>query len=231
MRRQVRLTSNAEVAGELLDFEGRRVVDVGCGEGRLTRLLARRGAEAFGIDVDAAALAKARAALGEENATLIAAKAEDLPFRDGSMDIVVFSNSLHHIAVDKMAQALIEAARVLKPGGRLCVMEPLAEGTYFEAMRLVDDESEVRAKAYEALQKAESFGLSQQREATYFVRRRFESFEAFRSSHARRSEKRRAVFDARGEEIRARFLEKAREEEGSFVFDQPSRVNLLAKKA
>ncbi len=224
------MTSNAEVAGELLDLDGRRVIDVGCGEGKLTRTLTRQGAEVFGIDVDETALTKARAALKGEKVTFMTAKAEDLPFENGSADIVVFSNSLHHVAADKMAQALIEAARVLKPGGRLCVMEPLAEGSYFEAMRLVHDESEVRAKAYEELQKAEAFGFSQQKEMTYCVCRRFESFEAFRSSHAARSEKRRAVFDARAEEIRERFLENAREENGGFVFDQPTRVNLLGKR-
>ncbi len=156
------MTSNAEFAKELLDLDGRRVIDIGCGEGKLTRTLARQWAEVFGIDVDETALTKARAALKGENATFMTAKAEDLPFEDGSMDVVVFPNSLHHIAVEKMPQALIEAARVLKPGGRLCVMEPPAEGDYFEAMRLVHDESEVRAKAYEALQDAEACGFSRE---------------------------------------------------------------------
>ncbi len=47
---QVRLTSNAEVAKELLDLDGRRAIDIGCGEGKLTRTLGRQEDGGFVFD-------------------------------------------------------------------------------------------------------------------------------------------------------------------------------------
>lgn len=227
--RQVRVANGTDIVKELLELDGRRVVDVGCGEGRFTRALATQGAEVFGIDINDAALAAASAAPGGENVTYLLGRAEDLPFEDASIDVVVYSNSLHHIDADNMAQALGEAARVLKPEGKLCVIEPLAEGSYFEAMRLVKDETDVRAKAYEALSKAQALGLEHETELRYDEPRRFESYEAFRQRQQAIAEARRAVFDAHNEEIRANFLANARQEAGEFVLDQPTRVNLLRK--
>ena len=230
--RQVRVANGTDIVKELLELDGRRAVDVGCGEGRFTRALAAQGAEVFGIDIDDAALAAASAAPGGENVTYILGRAEDLPFEDASIDVVVFSNSLHHIYhidADNMAQALGEAARVLKPDGKLCVIEPLAEGSYFEAMRLVKDETDVRAKAYEALSKAEALGLEHETELRYDEPRRFESYEVFRQRQQAIAEDRRAVFDAHNDEIRANFMANARQEAGEFVLDQPTRVNLLRK--
>jgi ubiquinone/menaquinone biosynthesis C-methylase UbiE len=227
--RQDRMANETEIVKELLDLDGRRVIDVGCGEGRFTRALAAEGAEVFGIDVNDAALAAASAAPGGENVTYMLGRGEVLPFEDASIDVVVYSNSLHHIDADKMAEALGEASRVLKPDGKLCVIEPLAEGSYFEALRLVKDETDVRAKAYEALSKGEALGLENETELRYDEPRRFKSYDIFRQRQSARGAARRAAFDARNDEIRANFLANARQEGGEFVLDQPTRVNLLRK--
>jgi ubiquinone/menaquinone biosynthesis C-methylase UbiE len=225
------MADETEIVKELLDLDGRRVIDVGCGEGRFTRALAAQGAEVFGIDINDAALAAASAAPGGENVTYMLGRGEDLPFEDASIDVVVYSNSLHHIDADNLAQALGEAVRVLKPDGKLCIIEPLAEGSYFEAMRLVKDETDVRAKAYEALSKAPALGLENETELRYDEPRRFKSYEAFRQRQSARGDERRAAFDAHNEEIRANFLAHAREEAGELVLNQPTRVNLLRKPA
>lgn len=226
---QERLTSNAEVANKLLDPKGMKGVDVGCGEGRFTRYLASQGAEMHGIDINDKSLDKARAALDGENVTFQNARGEDMPFDDGSMDLVVYSNSFHHIARDKMVTALAEAVRVLKPGGLLYVMEPVAQGNYFEGTRLINDESVIRAEVYELIQDAGAHGFDAVDEITYSSPRRFESYEAFRDDQASRSAKRQALFDEKDDEIRDRFLAHAIPDDGGFVFTQIFRVNLLRK--
>lgn len=90
---------------------GRRVLDLGCRYGALTRAYLA-GNEVVGVDVDREALAEA-AALGI--ATVWADLDEPLPFPDGSFDRVVMGEVLEHLRFP--AQAVAEAGRVLRPGG------------------------------------------------------------------------------------------------------------------
>jgi SAM-dependent methyltransferase len=123
---------------ELLPRGAAKVVDVGCGEGRITRELGRRGYATVGIDVAAGLvqLARARDAGGEYRV----AAAERLPFDDASFDVVVAFNVL--MSVDDPACAIDEAARVLRPGGHLCasIVHPLASsGEWQDDLFLVRD--------------------------------------------------------------------------------------------
>ena len=92
-----------------------------------------------------AAAAKAAGA----NVEFRVASGEALPWPDATFDVVAFSNSLHHMPTP--AAALAEAARALKPGGLLYVMEPVPSGNYHEATKLVNDETEVRTQAWRDL--------------------------------------------------------------------------------
>ena len=145
-----RLTQIQALEG-VIDPAGKTVVDVGCGDGALVRHLARLGAHAIGIEVSEAQLARARAQAGTAE-TYQVASAESLPLADGSADAILYMKSFHHLPLAAMRPALAEASRVLALAGRLVVIEPLAEGGFFEMTRLVEDETEVRAAAYAALQ-------------------------------------------------------------------------------
>ena len=230
---QVRYSSNVEIAGELLELDGKTALDVGCGEGRFTRILAARAKHVTGIDINQDSLDRAAAKDAAEDApvTWRNAPAEDMPFIDSSLDVVVFSNSLHHVAREMMDRAIGEAERVLKPGGVLYVMEPVAAGDYFEATRKVNDEREVREHAKAAITGAASKGFTPVTEVTYHARRTFESFEEFADEQSRRSEKRRKIIGADRDGIRESFVNAARKDGGKLWFDQIFRVNLLRKPA
>lgn len=139
-------TNNMDVIREVFaPLEGRHILDIGCGRGRLLRALVRRGAVVTGVDPSAELLAKAREAAPE--VTLAQSGGEALPFRDGVFSGAIFLNSLHHIPQNLIRPALSEAMRVLIPGAPLLVIEPLARGGYHEVFAPLDDETEVRAGA------------------------------------------------------------------------------------
>ncbi|MEX2210404.1 MAG: class I SAM-dependent methyltransferase [Gaiellaceae bacterium] len=106
-----------EVFFELLPAPGRRTLDLGCGEGRLTRDLKALGHEVVGVDAAEELVAAAREA--DPQLQLVVADAAALPFGDGEFDLVVAFMSLQD--VDDLEGATSEAARVLEPGGRLCL--------------------------------------------------------------------------------------------------------------
>ncbi|MEM8774588.1 MAG: methyltransferase domain-containing protein [Pseudomonadota bacterium] len=94
----------------------KRVLDVGCGEGRFCRMMTDLGLKATGIDPTKQLLEVAKAQGGSEYYN---SSAEELPFWDGDFDLVVFYLSL--IDIDGLSAAIREASRVLKTDGRILV--------------------------------------------------------------------------------------------------------------
>lgn len=104
-----------------------RLLDIGTGTGRVLELLAPRVRQALGVDASKAMLALARARLSDGRFAHCAVRLADmyrLPLPDAGFDIVVLQMVLHH--AEDPDGAVIEAARVLSPGGRLLVID-LAE--------------------------------------------------------------------------------------------------------
>ena len=98
---------------------GDRALDVACGTGDLAALAAATGARAVGVDFAPAMLAAARRR--RPGAMLVRADAGALPFRTGSADVVLCGFALRNfVAIEPV---LAEAARVLRPGGRLVLLE------------------------------------------------------------------------------------------------------------
>ena len=105
-----------------------RLLDVGCGEGRLTTRLASLGKEAFGLDPVAADVERGWRAIPpdlRQHITLAVGTGEHLPFPDRTFDVVFFSWSLCCMAsTDRMQASLHEAWRVLRPEGYLVNLQP-----------------------------------------------------------------------------------------------------------
>jgi SAM-dependent methyltransferase len=116
---------------ELVPQPQGRTLEVGCGEGRVTRDLSRRGHSVVAIDPVAALIRLARDA--DAGNDYLRCDSAALPFADGSFDLAVFYNSL--MDLDDMEGSLLEAARVLRPDGKLCacVTHPIADAGQFES--------------------------------------------------------------------------------------------------
>ena len=118
------------------DVSGFRVVDVGCGSGANSVLLAGRGAHVWGVDIseDLLRLAARRMTVNgmEGGATFIASSAHDMPFPDNSIDLVFGIAILHHLDLDLVSR---EIRRVLKPGGRAIFKEPVRNSAVVRFLR------------------------------------------------------------------------------------------------
>lgn len=105
-----------------------RVLDVGCGTGYLIRVLAGhypRAQELAGIDAASNMIQAAKSINDDERLTFVTGVAEQLPYADASMDLVVSSTSFDHWS--DQGAGLAECARVLRPGGHLVLVDQFSQ--------------------------------------------------------------------------------------------------------
>jgi ubiquinone/menaquinone biosynthesis C-methylase UbiE len=113
----------------LLDLKKEdRVLDLGCGTGVLTRMIAdqldaKSGGLAVGIDAASKMIHVAQKRRQSETCRFEVVAAEDLPYENGTFDAVVSSLFFHHVPLDLKERALKEARRVLVPKGKLVIAD------------------------------------------------------------------------------------------------------------
>jgi ArsR family transcriptional regulator len=115
------------------------IADLGAGEGTLSQLLARRAERVIAID-NSEKMVQYGSDLAREhgvaNIEYRKGDLEALPIYDGSVDVALFSQSLHH--AQHPGRAVAEAHRILKPGGRILVLD-LVKHRFEEARELYAD--------------------------------------------------------------------------------------------
>jgi ArsR family transcriptional regulator len=104
------------------------LLDIGCGQGRILKLLASRAHRAVGVDIDSDARKLARAELflaGTPNTTLRQGDMDALPFDDAEFDTIILDDVL--VNAKDPAASLREAARLLSPGGQLMLLASVGD--------------------------------------------------------------------------------------------------------
>lgn len=124
----------------------KRVLEVGCGDGRITALLAGGPKELIAIEPDEDKLNEAREKI--RGVDFQAGSGEDLKFPDKFFDVVIFTLSLHH---QDSKTAISEARRVIKDDGVILVVEPVEEGEVEQVFALFNDEKEAKIMAQDAI--------------------------------------------------------------------------------
>lgn len=150
--------------------EGLRVADLGCGNGRYSRLLAERGASVFGIDVSPDQIVLARKLNACERVKYFLGDAAETSFSGGSFDLVLLKLVVPALQSREALEGVLrEAVRILKPGGKLVLatLHPLyvsasknesnhslsfdfknyfAEGCTYDSEAVLADGSKIRFK-------------------------------------------------------------------------------------
>lgn len=147
---------------EFVQLNGKTLLEVGCGDGRLTALLASKVEAITAIDPDDNSIEAARKNVN--GVTFLVGSGEKLDFVNESFDIVLFSYSLHH---QDCVKALAEAKRVLRQDGHILIIEPTSDGEFTllvsifekdEILRLQQTLDYVSSGAFNILRK-ETYGV------------------------------------------------------------------------
>ena len=102
--------------------QGKNVLDIACGEGYGSNLLAETAEMVKGVDIDESTITKAKNKYGRKNLSFVTGSVEKIPFDASSFDVVTSFETLEHISAhDTM---LTEIKRVLRPGGVLLISTP-----------------------------------------------------------------------------------------------------------
>ena len=120
-RKNSELPGVSEFFGNL---EGKHLLELGCGSGKMAVLLAKSGAEVTAFDLSPVSVQTARqlAAINSMNIDFAVASGEQLPFANDSFDIIFGKSILHHLIINLGKHNIY---RVLKKGGMAVFVEPL----------------------------------------------------------------------------------------------------------
>jgi SAM-dependent methyltransferase len=169
MQRDIEQTTR-RVLMDCPGFRGGRILEIGCGTGRLTALYVAEALCVVGVEPDMGALLHATRNLAgclddmkRVGGGLVCASGADLPLRGACFDAVFFTLSLHHHP--SAEAALAQARRVLRPGGLIFVLEPTVTSRIQRMCKAFEDEDHCLEAVERVLGRCES-GIVFRREFT-----------------------------------------------------------------
>lgn len=135
----VTAVENQHILSEFGDVRGKRVLDYGCGSAEGGVYLAKLGAQVVGIDVSPGMLDAAQRLAAHHGVTIETrpVTSDAIPAETDEFDLIYGNGVLHHVSLDK---AIPELARVLRPAGKGCFIEPLPYNPVINVYRRIAKE-------------------------------------------------------------------------------------------
>lgn len=130
-------SGEAKLLDAMGDIKGKRVLEYGCGQGRLSVLMAKRGALVTSLDLgpDLVRLAAKVAKLNGVSVEYVVGDISQPHFPPDSFDVVVGDSILHHLTVKGAQMAIAQAHKVLRPGWSAYFLEPVENSPTFEYLQ------------------------------------------------------------------------------------------------
>lgn len=210
---------------------GQRLVELGCGRAETTRKLAETfpELEIIATEVDPLQHAKNAAIEDLPNVSFRFGGAQKIELPNQSVNFVVMLKSLHHVPVEWMQQSLEEINRILVAGGLAFILEPVYAGEFNRILRIFNDEQEVRADAFAAIESSVAMGKFDLVEQFFFDSIvRFEDFADYETRIMAATHLHLSIDDATREQTFAAF-ESYVDRHGLAEFRAPTRVDLLKR--
>jgi SAM-dependent methyltransferase len=147
---------NRYILSQFGDVRGKRILDYGCGAGESAVYLAKLGAHVVGVDVSQGMLATAQKLAQHHGVTIETRRVEgsSVPAADGEFDLIYGNGVLHHV---DLGVARRELARVLKPNGIGCFIEPLTYNPAIDVYRRLADTIRTKDEKPLSFRDVESF--------------------------------------------------------------------------
>ena len=131
---------------KFIDFHGKEVLEIGCGDGRITSQLVSKAKRLVAIDPDPESIAEATTHV--RGGDLRIGSGEHLEFPSACFDVILFTLSLHH---QDSRRALREAKKVLRDQGRVLILEPVNDGEIERVCNVLRDETQALQDALHAI--------------------------------------------------------------------------------
>lgn len=217
-----------EVFESLLSLNHQNILELGCGDATITRLIATSGEDRTITATDVDVLQHEKNLLIEDlpNVSFELAGSENISAANDSFDVVFMFKSLHHVPGHLMEQALQEVKRVLKPAGIAYISEPIFAGEFNEVLRLFHDEESVRKKAFDCIEKvvnSQEFTLLD--ELFFNTPVTFENFDQFSARVIAATHSEHQLSDELYSKVKQQFESIHESNKGNFLI--PVRVDLL----
>ncbi|MCK5783769.1 MAG: class I SAM-dependent methyltransferase [Desulfobacterales bacterium] len=145
-------------------LNGATILEIGCGNGRMTGDLANYAAKIIATDLDETVLEQAKSNVSAKNVEFLYTPDGFVNLPEQSFDLVIYSLSLHHIPKEMMISNLRHSGDLLKDGGIIIVVEPGDGGSFLEVKKRFGagsgDEGPVKKAAIVAMQSLSGWHLS-----------------------------------------------------------------------
>lgn len=220
-----------EIYNELLELNGKQILELGCGRGELTRAIASEGEgrTVYALEVDEIQHKLHQQIDDLPNVEFRMAGAENIPYPDNRFDVAFMFKSLHHVPLELMDNAFAEIHRVLKPGGFAYISEPVFAGDFNELLRMFHDEEQVRLAAFEATKRTIDSGLFELASETFFnAPMHFDDFTDFDCKILQVTHSDHRLAPELFEAVKAKFESHMTPDGANFLM--PIRVDLLQKE-
>lgn len=203
------LTALDIILDELSHASGFCVLDIGCGKGLLRKPLRDAGFNWRGLDPFPPQLIE----------DIDVASADAMPYANKTFDAAICINALHHISVEAMAASLKETARILRPNGRIVVIEPRPTGALSQVIAVVDDETIIRRAAQTAMDQTKD--LVEINAYEYARVERYDNFNVFCKSLIAVDPSRNEMIATREKDLKVAFRHHATRETMGWTLSQP----------